>query len=184
MLGQLIVLTGASGSGKTAIARALAVRSAGAYDCLFADDAGIPSAEVMRSYGEGYQPGGAWQRAFTLAWLARVAERLRAGRTVLLEGQMRLAFVYEALSAEAIHDARILLVDCHDVERSRRLIHDRQQADLANQDMRSWAQHFREEAALYGTEILDTSRLTLPQSVAYLSSLLEQRPTSQTALST
>ncbi|HKD61781.1 MAG TPA: hypothetical protein VKB47_15060 [Terracidiphilus sp.] len=58
---------------------------------------------------------------------------LAEGKTVLFEGQMRIAFVREALTAFEIKNARILCVECDDSTRARRLIHDRLQPELANE---------------------------------------------------
>jgi len=50
----------------------------------------------MATWGAGYQPGGAWQRAMTFKWLARIGPILAGGNTVPFEGQMRIAFIREA----------------------------------------------------------------------------------------
>ncbi len=172
MIPRLIILTGASGSGKTTIGRALGAQAHGAYEVFLGDDVGVPSSEVMRSYGEGHQPGGAWQRAMTLGWMARTAEQMQAGRTVLLEGQMRLAFIYEALATERIVGARVILVDCGDAERTRRLTHERAQPHLADNSMMGWARHFREEALQYGCEVLDTGAQSVESSVKQIHAYL------------
>jgi hypothetical protein len=59
-----VVLTGASGAGKTTIARY--VEELGLTNCEvhFFDSIGIPSVGQMRKeYDPGYEPGGTWQRA-------------------------------------------------------------------------------------------------------------------------
>src|SRR5579859_2762450 len=102
----LVIMTGASGSGKTAIAKAIEETHPTIMVFRF-DTIGVPSAEVMASYGRDHQPGGAWQRAMTFQWLERIASHLVAGRTVLFEGQMRIAFIREALTALKIGNARV-----------------------------------------------------------------------------
>ena len=68
----LVIMTGASGSGKTAIAEAVEMCKPSITVFRF-DSVGIPSAEVMATFGEGHQPGGAWQRAMTSRWIERIA---------------------------------------------------------------------------------------------------------------
>src|SRR6516164_9524850 len=97
----LVIMTGASGSGKTAIAEAIEADHP-AISVFRFDTIGVPSAAVMATFGTGDQPGGAWQRAMTLQWLKRIAPLVAAGQTVLFEGQMRIAFIHEALAASAI----------------------------------------------------------------------------------
>jgi len=114
-----VILTGASGSGKTAIALVIE-KEHPAIAVFRADTIGVPSAEVMASYGSGHQPGGAWQRAMTLEWMERIAPVVASGRPVLFEGQMRLAFIREALAAQGIKHARVVLVECDDATRTAR----------------------------------------------------------------
>lgn len=162
---RLVILTGASGSGKTAIAEAIRIGQPDLADVLHFDSIGVPSPEERLAWG----PEGAWQRAMTLTWMDRIAAKIqdmRGGqRPVLFEGQMRLAFVREALLAAGITDARVILVDCDDATRTRRLVTNRGQPELANPDMMTWAEFLRQEAKESACEVLDTSRLTLERCV-------------------
>ena len=99
MAGSLVILTGASGSGKTTIALELE-RAHPEYDVFRFDTIGVPSAEVMATFGPGHQPGGAWQRAMTLQWFERLGATVAEGRSVIFEGQMRIAFIQEAPNAK------------------------------------------------------------------------------------
>lgn len=175
----LVILTGASGSGKTAIAHAIELSDPSIAVFRF-DTIGVPSPEVMAAFGAGHQPGGAWQRAMTLQWFERIAPLLNAGKTVLLEGQMRIAFIQEALAAFAIENARILCVECDDSTRSRRLTQDRLQPELANESTIGWSRYLHREAVEAGYAILDTTNLSLEDSVQVVLSLLrrEECPTS------
>ena len=114
MTGSLVVLTGASGSGKTTLAHAIKDRYPGKVVVLFFDSIGVPSIEEMKRWGHGYQPGGAWQRAMTLEWFDKLAGILNTGRSVLFEGQMRLAFIREGwadyLRAEFLEQATKSLI--------------------------------------------------------------------------
>jgi chloramphenicol 3-O-phosphotransferase len=171
--GSLLILTGASGSGKTSLAQA--VRTAlPICEVRFFDSIGVPSAEIMATYAGDYGPGGGWQRAKTMEWMQRIAPLLNSGKMVLFEGQMRIAFIEEAIAAARITTARIILVDCSDSVRTGRLTHDRQQPDLANENMMGWARFLREEAKRGGYEILDTGSVPFSSSVDQLMAYLRQ----------
>jgi hypothetical protein len=109
--------------------------------------------------------GEAWQRAMTLEWMRLLANMQDQRTPVLFEGQMRFAYIEEGLQSAGIGDARIVLVDCDDRIRSSRLHIERRQPELANHQMMSWAEYLRREAHAGGYDILDTSSLTLDQSV-------------------
>jgi chloramphenicol 3-O-phosphotransferase len=172
MQGSLVLLTGASGSGKTTLARAVQQTYPGTCEVLFFDSVGVPSPESMKVWGDGHQPGGAWMRAMTLQWIARIVPILHSGRSVLFEGQMRIAFVHEALQAARLQNAHILLIDCDTATRSRRLIVDRRQPDLANRQTMNWADYLRTEAIAAQYEILDTAQRSFDECVAHIHSYL------------
>jgi hypothetical protein len=86
---------------------------------------------------------------------------------------MRIAFIQEAIAAFAITNARVLCVECDDLTRTRRLTHDRLQPGLANESMMGWSRYLHEEAVVAGYEILDTTNLSLADSVGVVLRLLE-----------
>ena len=169
---KLVILTGASGSGKTAIALEIETNHPEITVFRF-DTIGVPSAEIMATYGNGHQPGGAWQRAMTLEWLERLAPIFKSGQRVLFEGQMRIAFLQEALDAQEITGARIICVECGDATRTARLTHDRLQPELANESMTAWSRYLHQETIAAGYEILDTTALSLAESMQYVLAALE-----------
>jgi len=172
---QFVVLIGASGSGKTTIARAIAQRCAGDVDVFHFDGIGVPAAEQMvAEYGSGE----AWQRAKTIEWMAKLAPLSRSGRGVLFEGQTRLSFLAEGAEAAGGPAYLPILVDCDDEARSRRLSLEREQPELANEDMASWARYLRREAKARGCEILDTSALSLDQCIFHVMARLRGSPPS------
>jgi hypothetical protein len=169
----LVIMTGASGSGKTAIAQAIEADHPSITVFRF-DTIGVPSAAVMATFGAGYQPGGAWQRAMTLQWLERIAPLVAAGQDVLFEGQMRIAFIQEALTASAIENAVIVCVECDDATRTCRLTEHRLQPELADQSMMNWSRYLHQEAIEAGCRILDTTQLSLRESVRAMLRLLAE----------
>ena len=139
--------------------------------CYF-DSIGVPSAEQMRvEYGRE----GEWQRRTTLQWVERIKPILDTGVSVLLEGQMRIAFITEALASSRIDKARIILVDCDDETREARLHLERMQPELANERMGNWARYLRGEARAAGIEILDTTRASVAESADLVTRYLNGR---------
>jgi len=168
----LVIMTGASGSGKTAIAKTIEERYPSIMVFRF-DTIGVPTAEVMATFGSGHLPGGAWQREMTLKWFERIAPMGAAGKTVLFEGQMRIAFIREALAESAIENVRVLCVECDDATRKQRLTNDRLQPELANESTFGWSRYLHREARETGYEILDTTSLSLSESMSYVLSMFE-----------
>jgi hypothetical protein len=161
----LVILTGASGAGKTTIARRFLDQYPSLCNVFFFDSIAVPSLKTMESEFGGPE---VWQRAMTLRWIERIRPSLSTQKPALFEGQMRIAFIRDALSAHGIANARIILLDCDDASRATRLHLDRAQPDLANPTMMSWARYLRDEALRFGSEILDTSHQSLDQSVAII----------------
>jgi dephospho-CoA kinase len=157
-----IILTGASGSGKTAIAEAIASRYGENVDVYHFDRVGVPSPEEMIA---NYGSPEAWQLAKTHEWIVKIATNRRTARRVLFEGQMRCSFALEAAAAAGIKEFMLILVDCDDATRARRLTLERRQPDLANPTMMSWAQYLRNEAKQLHCTIMDTTLLSLEECV-------------------
>ena len=162
----MLILTGASGTGKTIVAQALATARSD-VKMIFFDSIGVPDAGEMAAFGPEQ-----WQRATTIEWTKRLAPLVTSHQSVLFEGQMRLAFIHEALAAAGIANARILLFDCDDAVRVDRLTHERRQPELANEQMLRWASYLREEATRAGSQIVDTGRLSIGENVARVSRYL------------
>jgi hypothetical protein len=82
----------------------------------------------------------------------------------------RHAFPFLAEGAECAGSPAYLpiLVDCDDETRSRRLLLERKQPELANERMMNWARYLRHEAMGRGCEILDTSMLSLDQCILHV----------------
>ncbi|MBY5590897.1 AAA family ATPase [Rhizobium leguminosarum] len=168
----LVILTGASGAGKTTIAEAIQRLHGQEIDVFYKDRIGVPPVEEMiKQFGsvEG------WQRAATFEWMARLSPLVAQGRSILFEGQSRFAFLVEAAERAGIMPYTCILIDCDDETRAKRLSIDRGQPELASADMMNWASFLRNEASAYGCEILDTSNLTLEQGVELALRVLRQQ---------
>jgi chloramphenicol 3-O-phosphotransferase len=172
MLPPFVILTGASGAGKTSIAQAIE-DSQTEIAVYQGDRIGLPSDEVMAGYGPTDEPGGPTQRGLALYWIGVIGTGLNAGRPVLLETQCRIAFLHEALALHAITTARIILVECSDTSRKERL-NGRGQPGLANEQMSNWSRFLHREAEHYGHEIMDTTSMSLQESKAHILSYLQR----------
>lgn len=166
----IVILTGASGSGKTAIADAIGARDP-TIEIVHFDRIGVPTtAEMIAAYGS---PEG-WQSAMTMKWLEDLAGR-RSDGDVLLEGQMRIAFVTAAAERAGVTDYRLVLIDCDDVTRAARLA-GRGEGGLAGGEMMRWAAYLRDEAWAAGVPVIDTSGEAVARSAERTLRLVEERP--------
>lgn len=176
---KLTILTGASGSGKTALVHLLRGKFSH-LRCLHFDEIGIPSFEAMRNSHGSVE---AWQRAKTLEWIEKIPKIVPKDAYVVFEGQMRISYIKEALKIFNLMSANILLLDCHDEERRRRL-HLRGHLSLADQEMMDWAAFLRREALQEIVAILDTTKLSQEEVLAaFLSRVALSGGKTQVALS-
>jgi hypothetical protein len=164
----LVILIGASGSGKTTIARAIQHRYAGEVKMLYFDRISVPPVEKMVA---AYGSGEAWQRAKTLDWMAKLAQLAKSGDRLLFEGQTRLSFLVEGASVAGGPAYYPILVDCDGETRSKRLAIERKQPELVDQNMMNWALYLRSEARRAGCNIVNTSLLSLDEGVSYVMAL-------------
>src|ERR1700704_4042931 len=108
-LARILVITGASGAGKTATVQALETRAVTGVRCFYFDSIGVPTAEVMeRDHGGAEQ----WQAAATGEWLARLSSLPKDVRVAVLDGQTRPSFVFDAAARAVPGTVHVVLLDC------------------------------------------------------------------------
>jgi hypothetical protein len=158
---HILVVTGASGVGKTASVRALEARALPGVRCFYFDSMGVPTPEAMqRDHGSAEQ----WQAWATDWWLHELDTLDPAVRVAVLDGQTRPSHV--AAAAKAVNSTvHTVLLDCRQSEREQRLIGGRGQPELVTTEMNCWAAYLRGQADALALPIVDTSRLA-PQAVA------------------
>jgi type II secretory pathway predicted ATPase ExeA len=161
----LVILIGASGSGKTTIARAIQERYADSVDVFLFDRIGVPSIEQMILECGSREE---WQRVKTIEWMVKIAQVQKTRRKQLFEGQTRLSFLVDGAATAGGLAYKPILVDCDDETRSKRLTIDRGQPELANKEMMNWARYLRHSAKIEGCEILNTSSISLDESVLHI----------------
>lgn len=159
----ILVITGASGSGKTAVVEALAAAPIPGTSYQHFDSLGVPTAAVMTAqYGSPEQ----WQVARTHEWITRLATQAGSPALAVLEGQVRPSVVAEAFRANRVRFGRILLIDCSPEVRAFRLRQSRGQPQLASSQMMAWAAYLRGQADALQIPTLDTTHLTLHEASA------------------
>jgi GrpB-like predicted nucleotidyltransferase (UPF0157 family) len=160
---KLIIFTGASGSGKSVVLDALKEKYSNLpIKFLSFDSAEIPSPEQMESEEGSVED---WQLKRTYDWLLRIKTDYLSDTHVLFEGQMRVSFLKEALENLGISHSHLLLLDCSDSVRAKRLKIERNQADLLYERTMIWAEFLREEAQEEVVCTIDTTDLTCEQMV-------------------
>src|SRR5262249_20110427 len=132
---NILVVTGASGVGKTAAVQGLAALGQPGVRCFYFDQIGVPSMEEMRRDFGGPE---AWQAEATKQWVSRLARETEAHQLSVLDGQTRPSFVRAALSELDTVTAQIILLECTPAVRKARLAR-RGQSELATQQMDNWA---------------------------------------------
>ncbi|HVT37841.1 MAG TPA: hypothetical protein VHE78_02235 [Gemmatimonadaceae bacterium] len=168
---HILVVTGASGAGKTATVRALDALSIPGVQCFHFDSIGVPTAEVMeRDHGGGEQ----WQASTTAEWLARLGGLPAHVRVAVLDGQTRPSFVVAAAARAAPRTAQLVLLDCSSEVRAARLCGLRRQPELASVRMDQWASYLREEAYALGVTVIDTSALPVTQVAEQLEEIVKR----------
>jgi len=166
---QIVVVTGASGAGKTSAVRALEARGVDGVRCFYFDSIGVPSAEVMeRDFGGGEQ----WQARATAEWLSRLDALSRDIRVAVLDGQTRPSFVFDAADRAPASDLHVALLDCSAAARSERLRGPRGQPELATDRMTSWAAYLRGQADARKLRVIETTSLTVDEVADELEAFL------------
>jgi dephospho-CoA kinase len=161
MIYFLLILTGASGSGKTEIVEYLKTASSLPIQYFHFDSVGVPTREEMVSQ---YGSGELWQLAMTKQWISEIKNVHLKQTHVVLEGQMRISYIIEALKENKLSHAKMILIDCTSPVRKARLIENRNQPELATEEMMNWASYLRSEAEAYEVPVLDTSELSVRES--------------------
>ena len=162
---SILVVTGASGAGKTATVEALASRSLPGVQCFYFDSIGVPAPDVMDL---DYGGAESWQSWATHEWLTRLALLDGGARVAVLDAQTRPSTVLEAPGAGAQWHGHVVLLDCSAAVRAARLRGPRGQPELVTPCMDDWAAYLRGQADALRLPVIDTSALTIAESADQL----------------
>lgn len=160
----IIVLTGASGAGKTTLIcklNELAIPGVKGINC---DRVKIENDETLDA--------GEWQANVLRYWISYLTQSETGIELAVLDTQIRPHLALEVLSQASIVYAEIVLVDCEPIKRNERLRSGRGQPELANPQMDCWAAYLRGQADALKLSVIDTSIDPLEKSVAELELLV------------
>jgi energy-coupling factor transporter ATP-binding protein EcfA2 len=166
----VLVVTGASGAGKTTLVRRLAALGLQGVGCYEFDSIGIPTeGEIADRFGDG-----AGFQVWALGeWLQRLAHNADGVRVAVLDAQVSLRAAWDALAVHGVAMGCVVLVDCEIAERNARLRGPRGQPELANAQMDAWAAYLRGQADALDVPVVDTTGANPNASVAALQVYVE-----------
>jgi len=163
-LPKIIVLTGASGAGKTTLALRL-------------NELGIPGVEAINcdrvklEANEHTDPSDV-QADVLRHWITHLTRSESNVQLGVLDTQIRPHRALEVLNEAGIKNAQVVLVDCDPVIRNERLHVDRGQPELAHARMDCWAAYLRGQADALSLSIIDTSDGQVDKSLNTLERLV------------
>ena len=168
----MVLLTGASGAGKTHLAYALEKQLdlAKAHVAYF-DSIGIPDSEQMvLEYGSGDK----WQEAKTHEWIADLGAK-KDKALIVFEGQYNPKFALEGCKKAGVSNYILCVVHCDEAVREKRLSVNREQPELINEDMRNWARFLHAKTVELEVEVLDTSQSRVSENINALATLINRK---------
>lgn len=134
----------------------------------YSDSLPVPSVDDMvRDFGSQEE----WQRANTIKWVEKIKKEYLEDNDVLFDTQSRPAFIEEACEKNGIESYQIVLFDCADEERKRRLV-SRGQPELAHEDMMNWAKYLRDRCIGDRCVIIDNTNYEPSQSLSELLAIM------------
>lgn len=165
----ILVLTGASGAGKTTLIEKLNERAIPGV-------VGINCDRVKLDLPEGSNDR---QTEVLRYWITKLAEEDPKVTLAVLDTQIRPHAALRVLDGYGIANSQVVLVNCDHAVRNKRLINDRKQPELANPQMDCWAAYLRGQADALGLAIIHTDDVPTSESFeqlhAIVSELLKKR---------
>ncbi len=166
----LLVVTGASGAGKTTLIRELRAMGIPGVGCYELDSMEIPSPEEMIERWGGTME---WQNVATRYWIERLLRNDGGHEVAVLDGQVRPSEVRAAFASLGVRVGGVTLVDCDPDERNARLRGPRGQPELISGQMDCWAAYLRGQCDALDLPRIDTSARAAADCVAELAALVE-----------
>ncbi len=157
----ILVLTGASGAGKTTLMLKLNELAIAGVKGINCDRVKIESASGMDHQAE-----------ILRYWLSHLNQPETEIELAVLDTQIRPHEALKVLTEAGINCAQVVLVDCDPVKRNERLHRDRRQPELANPQMDCWAAYLRGQADALELSIIDTTVGPIDKNVAELELLV------------
>jgi dephospho-CoA kinase len=150
----LILITGASGSGKTTLVKTLEQKlKQNKVSINYFDNIGIPSLEDMVAIHGSVEK---WQEWATHSWIEKIA-KMADKEIFILEGSFNPEFAINAMKKFLIKDYLLLCLHANRQVREERLIFQRNQKELATQEMENFAQVLLRKTLHLGGTVVDSS---------------------------
>jgi uridine kinase len=165
----IVLLTGASGAGKTTVTKALE-HDLDKAAVFYFDDIGIPSTETMTAQHGSPQN---WQRCATHTWIERISQEKNKD-VVLLEGSFYPEFALEKLQELRLDNYLIICLSAERDIRESRLKYERNQPELAHQDMENYSRVLQKKTLAAQGVVIDTSNKTVAQVVGEIKKLIQR----------
>jgi adenylate kinase family enzyme len=162
----ILFMSGASGVGKTTLAQQIYERSLqDRLVWLHPDGFGVPSVAKMIQEAGSLER---YQEKSTYRWVEYSLTHYPHKSVVLIDSQSNLQFIQDALKHYQVQRSKVILMHCSQDQREQRLSQDRQQPELASDEMQKWADFLYQQALRLGVPILDTSATSFQESIAYV----------------
>ena len=158
---KLIFILGASGSGKTTLIKNIEIEKPDKYYFCYFDKPGAPSSEEVKEKYGGWEQ---WAIDRTNSWVKLAKENYLETRITLFDVHTHPINIENACKEFGITDYAVILLDCSDDERKKRLT-ERGQPHLINDSLLTWAQTLRDEAAIRKYIIIDNTNITKEECV-------------------
>ena|SRR3990167_1050918 len=162
---KIIFITGASGVGKTTLVKELEKRYASEdLSIFYFDTIGVPSVEKMvEEFGSCEK----WQEHATHLWVEKLSKLADKG-AIILEGQFNPYFAIDACRKFGIKNYKFVVVHADRSVREKRLIKQRHQPELVNDNMNTWAEFLKREVLVCNGSVIDTSYSDLERVLSEL----------------
>ena len=162
----IVILTGASGAGKTTLTLKLSELSIPGVECINCD-------RVKVEVPETADPS-ELQTAILLHWISELSTKGSDIELAVLDTQIRPHRAIAVLKQAGIKQREIVLIDCDSVKRNARLRGARMQPELATARMDCWAAYLRGQADALNLPIIDTSEDSIDKSLENLTQLIRK----------
>lgn len=167
---KLIFILGASGSGKTTNVKNIETKYPDKYHFAYFDQPKVPSVEeVQEKYG-GWEN---WGIERTNEWVKKIKENYIENRVTIFDVHTKPENIENACKDFDITDYVVILLDCLDDERKKRLI-ERGQPHLINDSLLEWAQFLRNEAINKNYIIINNTALTVEEGLKKVEEKVEE----------
>jgi dephospho-CoA kinase len=167
---KLIFILGSSGSGKTTNVKNIESKYPNKYYFAYFDQPRVPSVEEVQEKHGGWEN---WGIERTNEWIKKIKESYIKNKITIFDVHTKPENIENACKDFGITNYVVILLDCSDDERKKRLIK-RGQHHLINDSLLEWAQFLRNEAINKDYIIIDNTELTIEEGFKKVKDKIEE----------